>query len=272
MTDRLTALRRAAFPTEAASILRARSLETDYSHLSQSLQPGQRVLDVGCGTGAMTLGIAKAVVSGEVIGIDINANLIAEAVQNHQLPNLSFQCADLSTLERLESVHPRFDLVVAARVLQWLTHPADALKQMVSVLRSGGKLFVLDYNHTKARLFPPPPETMMYFRKRYLDWRADAGMGNEIADHLRELMELSGLSDIRSTEQHELTRRGESEFARRISLWAEVASTRGHQVVADGYLSEQERQTAVNDFQDWMQNDAAEQSFYLLSVVGTKLA
>ncbi|GGQ95185.1 hypothetical protein GCM10008957_04410 [Deinococcus ruber] len=207
---------------------------------------------------------------GEVIGIDTNVGLIAEALQSHRFPNLTFQCANIYELEHLKELHIGFDVVVAARVLQWLAHPADALEQMISVLKPGGTLFILDYNHIKARLSPTPPTTMLHFRERYLAWRKDAGMDNEIADHLVELMQKKGLADVNSTEHHELTRRGETDFDRRIGLWADVASTRGHQVVADAYLSEQERQTAVDDFRDWMHNDAAEQYFYLLSVMGTK--
>ncbi|WP_161883500.1 methyltransferase domain-containing protein [Deinococcus alpinitundrae] len=267
MTESQTAQERATFPTSAAGILRARSLSADYSHLAGSLGSGLRVLDVGCGTGALTAGIAELVAPGEVIGLDANPALLAEANQTHpHLQNLSFCSGNIYALQD----HGNFDVVVAARVLQWLEHPVRAIEQLVGKLKPGGRLFVLDYNHVKAQLIPPPPQEMLHFRERYLAWRAEAGMENEVADSLAQWMQAAGLIDVEVIAQHEVTRRGEDDFNRRIRLWGDVARTRGHQVVAAGFVSEGERQAAVERFQAWTAETAEEQHFYLLSVVGTK--
>lgn len=267
MPDSQTAQERATFPTGAAGILRARSLSADYRHLAGSLCSGLRVLDVGCGTGAMTAGIAELVAPSEVIGLDANPALLAEAHQTHaHIQNLSFCPGNIYALQD----QGYFDVVVAARVLQWLEHPVRAIEQMVGALKPGGRLFVLDYNHIKAELIPPPPQEMLHFRERYLAWRAEAGMENEVADSLAQWMQATGLIDIEVIAQHEVTRRGEEDFDRRIRLWGDVARTRGHQVVAAGLVSESERQVAEQRFQAWAAETAEEQHFYLLSVVGTK--
>ncbi|WP_407538819.1 class I SAM-dependent methyltransferase [Deinococcus radiomollis] len=145
---------RAKFPSSAADLLRARTLEDDYRHLAQALHSGQRVLDVGCGTGSMTAGMAQLVAPVTVLGVDSNPVLLAEARQMYtNTVNLSFEQRDVYTLG-FDSV---FGVVVAARVLQWLSRPAEAIRQMVAALAPGGRLFVLDYNHLKAELTPPPP-------------------------------------------------------------------------------------------------------------------
>ena len=258
---------RAKFPSSAADLLRARTLEDDYRHLAQALHSGQRVLDVGCGTGSMTAGMAQLVAPVTVLGVDSNPVLLAEARQMYtNTVNLSFEQRDVYTLG-FDSV---FGVVVAARVLQWLSRPAEAIRQMVAALAPGGRLFVLDYNHLKAELTPPPPPEMRHFRERYLAWRSDAGMDNTLADHLSSHFLDAGLRDIEVVAQHETVHRADPDFERRIRLWGEVADTRGRQVVADGYVSEAERQAAVTTFRRWMADEAQAQTFYLLSVTGTK--
>jgi ubiquinone/menaquinone biosynthesis C-methylase UbiE len=61
-------------------ILNRRSLQKDHRHLAQLLRPGLSVLDVGFGTGAITVGIAEAVAPGGfVIGVDRDPDFLETA-------------------------------------------------------------------------------------------------------------------------------------------------------------------------------------------------
>jgi ubiquinone/menaquinone biosynthesis C-methylase UbiE len=138
---------RAELPPGAAPILSARTLAADYPALARDLRPGQRLLDVGCGTGAMTLGMAQAVAPAEVIGVDQGSALLDQArALGAGQPNLSFVQADIYQLP----FGPEFDVVVCARVLQWLGEPLRAVHELTRVLRPGGRLFLLDYQHHQA--------------------------------------------------------------------------------------------------------------------------
>ena len=79
------------------------------------------VLDVACGTGAITRHIAEEVAPGGfVVGMDSNAHFIQQARQRHQdIPNVQFAVADIYHVPCTGV----FDLVTAARVLQWLAAP-----------------------------------------------------------------------------------------------------------------------------------------------------
>ena len=64
-------------PSGSELFLDRRSLSTDHRALAAALAPGMSVLDVGCGSGAITRGIADAVgPTGSVVGTDINLSLI----------------------------------------------------------------------------------------------------------------------------------------------------------------------------------------------------
>src|SRR5262245_60653076 len=111
-------------PAGSEDILNARSLTKSHMRLAALLEPGLRVLDIGCGTGSITAGIAQAVApDGYAIGVDINTTLIEEARRSHiEISNLSFTVSDVYSIPFLNA----FDVVNAARTLQWLSRPADA--------------------------------------------------------------------------------------------------------------------------------------------------
>ncbi|MEK3886361.1 methyltransferase domain-containing protein [Bacillus sp. FSL K6-3431] len=251
-----------------SSIIDARTLKKSHKRLAEILKPGMSVLDVGCGTGAITSGIAEVVgPNGRVVGIDNNQDLIEKASHMHKdNPIISFEIGDVYNLP----FHNEFDIVTSARVLQWLSEPQEALQQMVQAVKSNGKVLVLDYNHTKVSWEPDIPETMQYFYDTFLGWRSDAGMDNEVAEHLPKMFSNLGLSDIKTTVQNEWTQYTDSDFQTHITIWADVAKVKGIQMVADGFINESRRAQAEKDFRKWINDSAKSQIMYLLAVEGTK--
>ncbi len=262
------ARQRADLPHEATGILDARTLARSHRRLAELLRPGLSVLDVGCGTGAITRGIAQAVgPHGQVVGVDVNPALIAQARRLHgDVPGLRFEVADVYTLPYEDT----FAVVTAARVLQWLSDPRQALARLIAAAQPGGRVVILDYNHLRHRWEPEPPASFRHFYAAFLRWRADAGMANDIADQLPQLMAEAGLRQVQTTPQHEVARQGDPDFQSQAGLWAEVAASRGQQMVRDGYLTEAERQAAENDYRHWVQKEARLHQLYLLAVEGVR--
>jgi ubiquinone/menaquinone biosynthesis C-methylase UbiE len=263
-----TAEHRAHMPEGTQRILNGRSLQMAHRRLAALLRPSLTVLDLGCGTGAITRDIAAAVAPhGQVVGVDVNAALIAEARRAYEtVPGLSFEVCDVYTLP----FRTAFDLVSAARVLQWLAHPLDALRMLVAPTQPGGRVVILDYNHEKIVWYSPPPVSMRMFYTAFLRWRAEAGMDNAVADHLAQMCGQAGLVNIVTTPQPEMTQRTDPDFAVRLGLWAEVAATRGRQMVSDGVITEPQRAAAETEYRAWLHDNAASQCLYLIAVEGTR--
>ena len=148
------------------------------------------------------------------------------------IPNLSFKVANINDYVS----DGTFDLVIAARTLQWVNNPAEVVSKMVGLLKTGGKTSINDYNHTKIEWSPAPPKSMLDFYEAFLNWRTDAGFDNQIADNLPNIYKDLGMTDINVVAQHETSVQGEEDFEATIRIWSIVAETRGKQVVQDGFL------------------------------------
>jgi ubiquinone/menaquinone biosynthesis C-methylase UbiE len=263
-----TSQTRAEMPQGANKVLDRRTVENSYSSLLNLLKEGMSVLDVGCGSGTITAGIAERVgPGGRVVGIDFSEHLIAQAQKNYEnLRSLSFEVADINKY----AVEEKFDLVIAARTLQWVNNPAEIVAQMLRLVKSGGMISILDYNHTKIEWTPLPPQSMLDFYEAFLNWRADAGYDNAIADNLAAIYQDSGLQSITIINQHEVSTLEQERFKGDARIWSVVAETRGKQLVKDGFCTEELRLRAIQEYDAWIAGDAQAMKLYLLAVEAVK--
>ena len=108
-----------------------------------ALTPGERVLDVACGTGLVALAAAQSVGNGgAVFGVDLSDAMVAAAQQRaltQGAPNAGFARMDA---ERLDLPDAAFDVVLCALGLMYLPEPERALREMRRVLRPGGRVVV----------------------------------------------------------------------------------------------------------------------------------
>lgn len=102
-------------------------------------QAGERVLDVGCGCGAVTLDIARAVgESGSVVGVDISGPMLAEGQRRAEaagIGNVSWHQADAATADL-----GKFDLVVSAFGTMFFGDPVAGFAHIRSSVAPGGRL------------------------------------------------------------------------------------------------------------------------------------
>jgi trans-aconitate methyltransferase len=97
---------------------------------------GERILDLGCGTGQLTAKIAEA--GAIVTGIDRSPGMVAQARQNY--PNLEFKLADATAF----SDAGKFDAVFSNAALHWIPEAEKVIECIAGNLRAGGR-FIAEF-------------------------------------------------------------------------------------------------------------------------------
>ena len=132
---------------------RWRTAENSAGYLLPSLRPGLDLLDVGCGPGTITVDLAARVAPGRVVGIDVSADPLAEARAAAAAPGWTSTFA-VGDVYALAADDDSFDVVHAHQVLQHLTDPVAALREMARVCRPGGVIAVRDVDYGAFVTFP----------------------------------------------------------------------------------------------------------------------
>jgi ubiquinone/menaquinone biosynthesis C-methylase UbiE len=178
-------------PVGAGRILETRSLATSHRRLAELLRAGMTVLDVGCGTGAITRDVSERVgLGGFVVGMDVSAAMLTQAVAARADAERPWYVrADVYALPFARA----FDVVTAARVLQWVSRPDAAVRELMTAVKAGGILLALEYDHERIEWTPTPPASMRRFYAAFLRWRAEAGMDNALAGRLATLFHSAGV-------------------------------------------------------------------------------
>jgi len=133
------------------SVLRShrwRTAENSAAYLLPRLQPGQSLLDVGCGPGTITADLAALVAPGRVTALEHTDDALALArdeIARRGITNVDFMVGDVHDL--LDIPDDAHDVVHAHQVLQHVADPVRALHEMRRVCKPGGVVAVRDSDY-----------------------------------------------------------------------------------------------------------------------------
>jgi ubiquinone/menaquinone biosynthesis C-methylase UbiE len=148
----------------------------DWAIETAGVQPGENVVDLGSGTGTMSLHLASLVVpvasaglpTGQVIGVEPNPHLRAVAVSRARAAGVS----NVSFIEGFAGALPfddsTIDFVWCERVLQHLAEPQSAINDIARVLRPGGRAVLLDSDYGTRIVSDLDPDLAAAFNRASL--------------------------------------------------------------------------------------------------------
>lgn len=150
---------------------------------------GQRVVDVGCGPGALTAELVARVGAESVAAVDPSEPFVAAARERH--PDVDVRVA---TAEALPFDDAQFDASLAQLVVHFMSDPVGGLTEMRRVTRQGGVVAASVWDHAGGR----GPVGVFWRAARELD--ADVTDESDLAGaregHLAELFAAAGLRDV----------------------------------------------------------------------------
>jgi SAM-dependent methyltransferase len=112
-------------------------------------EPGDRVLDVGCGPGVLTRHLVELLGADRVAAVDPSPPFVAAA--RERLPGVD---VEQSSAEDLPFEDDAFDLALAQLVVPFMTDPVAGLTEMRRVTRSGGVVAATSWNHADEGASP----------------------------------------------------------------------------------------------------------------------
>jgi ubiquinone/menaquinone biosynthesis C-methylase UbiE len=129
-------------------------LKKCYDRLTRDLRPGQQVLDVGCGTGALALRAARK--GAKVKGIDINAQMLEIARQRAHDEHLEeiVEFVEMGVAELDAEPSHAYDAVMSGLCFSELSEDEldHTLREVARLLKPGGVLLVADETKPRSRL------------------------------------------------------------------------------------------------------------------------
>jgi len=177
---------------------RWRTAQNSAGYLLAELEPGMRLLDVGCGPGTLTMDLADAVgPTGRVVALERSDDALdlarAEAGRRGTM-NVDFVVGEVEALDLPDDA---FDVVHAHQVLQHVGDPVQALREMRRVCRPGRLVAARDADYSAFAWHPAMPELDRWLEvylqvarsngaepdagRRLLSWARAAGLGEVAA-------------------------------------------------------------------------------------------
>jgi SAM-dependent methyltransferase len=169
----------------------SRLLSTQLADLA-GVRPGQRVIDVGCGPGALTAVLVERLTPANVSAVDPSEPFVAAAQARH--PGVDVRRA---SAERLPFADRTFDAALAQLVVHFMSDPVAGLREMARVTRRAGVVVACVWDHAGDQ----GPLSVFWQAARELDpgVHDESQLAGAREGHLAELFDAAGLREVEDT-------------------------------------------------------------------------
>jgi ubiquinone/menaquinone biosynthesis C-methylase UbiE len=146
-------------------------------------QAGDLAVDVGCGSGEDTRDLALLVQPGEAVGVDISEAMVAEATRRADAFSNPARFKLGSTYE-LPFKDAEVDVLRCERVIQHLSEPERAVREMFRVLRPGGRIALIDTDWRTIAIWPGEQRVISAIVDAWVDQTVNPAAASRLADLL----------------------------------------------------------------------------------------
>lgn len=235
---------------------------------SLSLTGGERVLEVGAGTGLFARELARAVgEKGRVVAVERDPRQLERAREVcAQLP-VELRAGDVFELPLATDEWGSFDLVHARFLLEHVPDPGAVVASMVRAARPGGRIVLADDDHDVLRLHPAAPALERLWRA-YLETYSRAGNDPFVGRRLVELLVAAGARPRRNDWIFFGSCAGAADFPMVIANLAGILSG-VRESIAQG-LSEREIDAGLDELERWRRREDAALWFALCWAEGER--
>jgi SAM-dependent methyltransferase len=249
----------------APSVLRSqtwRNAENSAGYLLGDLRPGRNVLDVGCGTGTITIDFARRVAPGRVIGVDTEPDVISKAQDSAArlgVDNIEFVVGDAYDLcAAATAVGQHVDVVHAHQLLLHLADPVAALREMLRVAGGSssdtggaGLVAARDTDYAGMIWWPPDPRLDRWLAL-YRAIAHDHGCEPDAGRQLLAWANAAGATRVTPSASNWLHATPERRQAWG-GMWAEriVGSAIAHDAFASGRATRADLQDMAEAWREW---------------------
>ena len=180
------------------SLMETRSAREYADFVLPSIRPGDRVLDVGCGPGSISVGMAA--VAASVTGVDLDHAEFAgarEFAKREQIENVTFVEGSIYGLEFPDA---SFDVCTCFSMLEVVERPLDGIQEVFRILKPGGLLAASSIEYGGLILEgPSEPLLRRFYDLRLQIYEAQGDVWPNRGRQLRGLLIGAGFIDVEAT-------------------------------------------------------------------------
>lgn len=236
----------------------------DWERAQLGLAEGDRILDVGCGTGDVTIELAGLVApTGRAVGVDASDQMLTAARARATAAGVA-ATFEVGNATGLAFPDDAFDAVRSERTLQWVADPRTAMAEMVRVTRPGGRICVTDTDWASLIVEHPSPEVSARFFAALAGLRGDqTTVGRRLVNLLRD----AGATEVTGTAQTHVILQWDPDVDPHIPGFFPIRMI-AEDFAAQGLISAEDARVAAEGLEDAARNDRLFISLTMFAAAG----